>query len=281
MGRLGLQVGNRTVSTRRGAVRIAATSGVLLLLGCAALSREEAREALEEAELYSEAMSLTGITVDLSENFSIGEAVNASAQNLRDFYASQMPCARVESEDNTVTVEYGSEGDDCEHRGMTFTGIHRVTVEHNGEDQVAVHHEWTNVENGKIEVSGTADVTWSGGDDPSRRIVHDLSWTRLDDGRQAEGRSDRVQQPLGGDITEGFTASGDAVWEGESGNYDLRISDVEMRWVDPVPESGKYVLDTPFDESITLTFHRSSERTIDVVVKSGSRRFEFEVATPR
>lgn len=281
MSRLGLQVGNRTASARRAAARLALTGGVLLSLGCAALSREEAREALEEAQLYSEATSLIGNTVDLSENFSIGEAVNASAQNLRDFYASQMPCARVESEDNTVTVEYGAEGDDCEHRGMTFTGVHRVTVELNEENQVEVHHEWTKLENGKIEVSGTADVTWSGGEDPSRRIVHNLSWKRLDDGRGAQGRGDRVQQPLRGDITEGITVSGDAVWEGESGNYDLRISDVEMRWVDPVPEHGKYVLDTPFDESVTLEFNRSSERTIDVAVKSGSRRFEFEVRTPR
>ena len=42
-------------------------------------------------------------------------------------------------------------------------------------------------------------------------------------------------------------------------------SDVEMRWVDPVPESGTYTLDTPSDKRITLDF----ERLINIVVKAG------------
>jgi hypothetical protein len=256
-------------------------AGILFFsMGCSALSREEAREALEEAQFYSEAVSLIGGTVDLSENFSIGQAVNASAENLRDFYATQLPCASVDSDENSVTVEYGAEGDDCEHRGMTFTGTHRVTVEVNEDDEVQVHHAWTELQNGKIEVSGTAVVTWSGGEDPSRRVVHDLAWKRLSDGREAEGRGDRVQQPLDGNIVEGFTVTGDAMWAGESGRYDLRISDVEMRWVDPVPQRGKYILETPFDARLTLQFNRSDPRTVDVVVKSGRRQFEFEVITP-
>lgn len=253
----------------------------LLLAGCAALSREEAREALEEAQFYSETASLIENTLEPSENFSIGEALNASAEELRAFYASQMPCARATTSGNTVTVEYGADGDECEYRGMTFTGTHQITVEVNEETQIEVHHEWTKLENGQLQVSGTADVTWSGGNDPSRRVVHDLSWKRLLDGRQAKGQGDRVQEPLNGDITEGFLVTGEAAFTGESGRYDLRISDVEMRWVDPVPERGKYVLETPFDENLTLEFNRTDPRTVDVVVKSDRRQFVFKVTTPR
>lgn len=253
----------------------------LLSVSCAGLSREEAREALEEAQLYSQAASLIGGTLDLSENFSIGEALTASAENLRDFYASQLPCARTSAESNTVTVEYGVEGDDCEYRGVTFTGTHRVTVEVNDESQVEVHHEWAKLENGTIQVNGTADVTWMGGVDPSRRVVHDLSWKRLSDGREAEGRGNRVQEPLNGDLFEGFTVTGEAAFTGESGRYDLHISDVEMRWIDPVPQSGRYLLDTPFDESLTLEFTRSDARQVNIVVKGGRRQFQFEISTPR
>lgn len=224
---------------------------------------------------------MIGTTIDLSENFSIGQAVMASAENLRDFYESQLPCATVELASNTVTVEYGATSNECEHRGMTFTGTHSLSVEINEDDEVQVHHEWDELDNGKMRVSGTADVTWSGGDDPTRRVVHELEWERLEDGRKAAGRGDRLQQPLDGDITEGFTVEGDASWRGESGRWDLTISDVEMRWVDPVPQNGKYILDTPFGKELTLEFSRSSDTSVDVVVKSGRRQFDFEVRTPR
>lgn len=276
-----LQSGLRTEVGGRFLIQSLKGAPFVCVLGCAALTREEAREAVEEARLYSEAASLTGNTVELSENFSIGQGLTASVENLRDFYESELPCAEVQTSENTVTVEYGALGDDCEHRGMTFSGTHSITVIVNEDDELEVHHEWLNLSNGELEVSGSADVTWSGGDDPSRHIVSELSWKRLADGRAATGRGDRVQRPLDGDLSEGFTVDGDASWSGESGRYDLSIVDVEMRWVDPVPQNGRYVLATPFDESLTLEFHRADPRTIDVVVKSGRRQFEFEVATPR
>lgn len=244
------------------------------------MTREEAREAVEEARLYSQAASLTGNTIELSENFSIGEAVRASAENLRDFYESQLPCADVIADENTVTVEYGPRGDDCNHRGMNFTGTHSITVVVNKAEELEVHHEWMKLSNGEIEVSGSADVTWSGGNDPSRRVVHELSWKQLADGREAIGSGDRVQRPLACARSQGFTAIGSASWSGASGRYDLRITDVEMRWVDPVPQDGKYSLATPFGEGLALDFHRSSPQTIDVVVTNGRRQFEFEVSTP-
>lgn len=250
------------------------------VLGCAGLTREEAAEALEEARMYSEASSLIGNTVELSGNFSIGQATADAAQNLLEFYESQLPCAAVSQDASTVLVEYGAEGNHCEHRGMTFSGSHEVTVSRNENDDVIVDHVWTDLENGSIMVSGTAEVTWSGGDDPSRRVVHDLSWTRLEDGREAAGRGDRVQRPLDGDITEGFTVTGDASWRGESGDWDLAIRDVEMRWRDPVPQKGRYMLDTPFDASMTLEFTRDTDTSVDVTIRSGRREYEFSVPTP-
>lgn len=252
----------------------------VLSTGCETLTREEAKEAVEEAQLYSQAVTLIGTTASLTENFSIGGAVEAAAQNLFDFYESQLPCAAVDLEENTLTVEYGATGEDCEHQGMTFTGTHEVTISVNDDDQVVVDHVWTELENGEMEVSGTARVIWTGGDDPSRRVEHDLMWTRLSDGRAAEGRGDRLQEPLDGDITVGFVVSGDAAWEGESGRWDLNISEVEMRWRDPVPQSGKYFLQTPFDKDLTVSYLRVDETTVEVSAASGKRHFEFDVTTP-
>lgn len=270
----------RTTRLASPSLRVGIFASGLCAVSCGTLTREEAKEAVEEAEMYSQAVTLIGTTVEITENFSIGSAVEAAAENLRDFYLSQLPCADVMLSENTLSVEYGATGEDCEFRGMTFTGIHEVTISQNDMDQIVVDHVWTEIENGEMEVSGSAQVTWTGGDDPSRRVVHDLMWTRLSDGREAEGRGDRVQQPLDGDITLGFTVSGDAVWEGRSGAWDLTIDDVEMRWRDPVPQAGSYFLETPFDKDLTLSYLRVDERTVEVSASSGRRHYEFDVTTP-
>lgn len=258
---------------------VAAVCG-LAAVGCGYLTREEAKEAVEEAQLFSEAATLIGNTVEITENFTIGGAVSDAAANLGEFYASQLPCAETTLAANTLLVEYGVNGDDCTHKGMTFSGTHEVTISLSDEEEVVVDHVWTDLDNGKIKVSGTAQVTWKGGDDPSRRVVHDLLWTRLTDGREAQGTGDRVQEPLDGDLSEGYTVTGDAQWRGESGTWELRIKGGEIRWRDPVPQAGIYELETPFDQDLTLEFRRSDTQTIDVIAQSGPREFEFSVDTP-
>jgi hypothetical protein len=54
-----------------------------------------------------------------------------------------------------------------------------------------------------------------------------------------------------------------------------------MRWVDAVPQAGKYTLDTPFGKSISVGFDRANETTIQVHIESGRREFDFDVVSPR
>lgn len=256
---------------------LAFTVLALTTLGCKqqGLTRAEASEALEESKLSTQAASLTSGSVELTTNFTIGGAVEAAADELRTFYEKQLPCAAVSLEGNTLRVDYGVNGT-CLYRGQLYRGSHSVTVSRNDDDDVVVDHVWQNLRNDEVEVNGTATVTWSL-DDPSRHVQHELSWERLSDGRTGVGSGDRIQRPLDSGIETGFSVAGTRHWRGQSGDWDLSINDVEMRWVDPVPQAGSYALDTPFDKQVTLAFDRVDDTTIKVTVSGGDKSFDFDV----
>lgn len=259
-------------------------SGILLVVGlagfvgCQGLTRSEAAAALEEAELSSEAVALTSSSIEISTNFTIGEAVEDAAAELRSFVESQLPCAAITLEGNTLTTEYGANPGTCTYRGQTYGGVHQVSVMRNQMDDVIVEHSWMDFHNDRVSVSGHATVTWSFTEE-SRHVVHELTWTRLSDGRMGTGSGDRVQRPLDEGLLSGFSVDGTRQWEGESGTWDLAIENVEMRWVDPVPQSGRYVLTTPENKMLTLSFARSATSTITVTIASGARSYDIDVTT--
>jgi hypothetical protein len=82
---------------------------------------------------------------------------------------------------------------------------------------------------------------------------------------------------LEGGIFEGIHVDGWRSWEGDAGNWDLAINDVEVRWIDPVPQTGTYSLSTPFKHDLTMTFDRVDSDTIAVLIKSGEREFTINV----
>ena len=196
---------------------------------------------------------------------------------LRDFIASQLPCADISLTGATLTVEYGVNAGNCTYRGHTYSGSHSITVSRNDEGEVLVEHAWDDLSNGKLSVTGDATVTWSLAD-KSRHVVHTATWTRLRDGRTGTGSGDRTQTVLEGGLFEGIAVEGSRSWQGQAGQWDLAISGVEMRWVDPVPQAGSYNLGTPFGRSVSLSFSRVDEDTIAVIVSSGDKSFSFDVS---
>ena len=253
----------------------------LCALGCKnkALTRQEANEALEESKLSNQAQALTSSTIEISTDVTLGDRVEDAAEALRAFYEAELPCAELTVEANTLTVEYGVNGT-CRYQGQTYTGSHSITVSRIDGSDILVEHEWDELSNETVMVSGTATVTWSlDADDPQRHVVHELEWTRLSDGRIGVGSGDRVQRRLEGSILTGISVDGTRRWEGESGRWDLSINEVEMRWVDAVPRSGSYSLDTPFDKAVSMEFDQLDETTIQVTVSSGNRSFDFNVVT--
>lgn len=255
---------------------------VLVLAGCPKDKEDpvtygEAKEALEQASASSQASDLTTSSIELSTSFTIGGAVKDAANELRTFIGTQLPCAEVTLVDAKLTVKYGAKPGDCTYRGHKFGGTHTVEIKRNDDGAVNVTHNWTDFTNGVVKVSGSANVTWSK-TDVSRRVEHQLDWTRIADGARGQGGGDRTQRPLGGGVAEGLKVDGSRYWEGPRGRWDLGISGVEMRWADPVPQAGTYTLATPNKKSLSLSFQRLDDARIQVTLASGEKSFKFVVA---
>lgn len=236
----------------------------------------EAQDALTEANTSSQAAALTQSSVEISTNFTIGKAVGDAAAELRTFIQSQMPCAAITIADSTLTVKYGALHGSCVYHGHTFSGTHTIHVAKNDQDQVLVDHTWADLSNGVVTVNGTAHVTWDFSE-KYRDVQYDGTWTRLSDGRTGHGSGDVRQTPLSGGLAEGIQIDGSRTWQGASGKWDLSIQGVQARWEDPVPQAGKYILATPKNRSIELSFKRLDETTIECTLSSGNKSFKFDV----
>jgi hypothetical protein len=249
-----------------------------LVAGCGNLTREEAATALEEASLSSSAGALTGSSIEISTNFTIGGAVEAAAQEIQTFVQTQLPCADVQLAGATLTIHYGARPGNCTYRGQTYAGTHVISVMSNQMGSVVVMHTWTDFHNDTMSVTGSAMVTWNA-TDVTRHVSSSLTWTRLSDHRMGTGTGDRTQMPLQAGLLAGFEESGEHTWTGQSGRWDLTIQQVQMRWVDPCPQSGRYSLVTPYGPTLTLTFTRTNATTIHVALTSGRNDFDFDVVT--
>ena len=242
-----------------------------------ALTSSEALQSLEEVVLSTQMTVLTSGSVEIATNFTIGQAAQAAAEELGIFIETQMPCAEITLVDATLTIEYGVNPGNCEYNGQEYSGSHSITVVSASVGNLVVDHEWEDLSNGRISVTGDATVTWSS-EDSSRNVVHELVWTRIIDGKVTTGGGDRTQTVLNGSLFNGFTSDGNRYWNSDRGDWDLDIDNVEIRWEDPVPQAGTYTLDTPFDKSASLSFERLDDDTIEVTIASGEEEFSFEVS---
>ncbi|MEZ4435482.1 MAG: hypothetical protein R3F65_24015 [bacterium] len=237
------------------------------------LTRDEARATLDEAELSTRAEALTSEMVTLTTDFTLGDALDAAAENLRAFVAAQVPCATVTRADRTVTVDFGDTGA-CRYNGRAWTGRAEVGVTR-ADDTVVVEHRWTDLSDGHLTVEGTATVT---GDarDHSRRVVHAMRWS--DGEHTATGEGDRTQTLLDGG--DGIRVDGERRWTGfAGGEWTLSIEGVELRRRDPLPQAGRYVLTNPLHRTMVLRFTRTDARTITVEISGGRRSYTFDVSS--
>jgi hypothetical protein len=255
----------------------------LLLIGCprqsASISVEEAQTALEQSALSSQAETLLSDGVEITTNFTIGAALDKAAEELEDFVASQLPCARIVREAARLSISYGANPGNCSFHGHTFVGEHTVTVMRNAANEVALHHEWSDFSNGRVSISGSADVNWSR-TSQSRHVQHEITWTMLTGryrGHSGTGRGDRTQAALDAGLSIGMRVDGTRTWDSDQGHFDLDIDRVEMRWSDPVPQAGSYVLTTPQGKMLSLTFNRTGNDSIEVSAKSEASEFAFAV----
>jgi hypothetical protein len=236
----------------------------------------EAVEALGEMGADAQAQAVAAGTIEITTSFTIGQAATQAAQEIKSFINSQLPCAEVTLANATLSVEYGALPGNCTYRGHTYSGTHTIHVAKNDTGDVLVEHTWASVSNGIVEVSGDATVTWSL-DDPSRHVVHELAWTRLADGKSGTGTGDRLQKPLPEGLDVGLSEDGARSWTGDKGLWQLAIDGIEMRWQDPIPQAGYYVLVTPKGRSARLEFSRIDEDSIQAKLLAGEKTFTFVV----
>src|SRR5271154_2198261 len=243
-----------------------------------ALTHEEGVDAATEPSLDTQASNVPAPPIELSTNFTIGSAVEQAAADLRTFLVAELPCASVSVQGATVTTQWGAAGGSCTYDGLTYSGTSSVTIMRTDAATLEVDHTFTNLSNGVVEVSGTAAVPWSA-TSASRHVVHQLTWTRLSDGRSGTGTGDRTQtliDPTQG-IAGGIRIDGNRTWTAASGKWSLAIMGVEVRLQDPVPEAGSYELTTPEDKNVSLSFTRQSTTVIAVTLTGHKASYSFDV----
>jgi hypothetical protein len=243
------------------------------------MTRGEAATAVSEASLESDAHSVTNVAIELSTRFTIGKALADAAAELRAFLTAEVPCAKITIVENTITTEWGVSGV-CTYHGVSLTGTSKVTIARNDDGTVQVDHAWTDLSNGRVKVSGTANVTWSKVA-ASRHVVHDLYWTRLSDGKKGHGTGDRTQRLLDPSqgLAGGIGVDGNRSFTTDRGTWHLAITGIEARLSDPCPYAGKYTLTNPENKLMTLEFTRRDEYTIVAEVNAGKMHFTFTVHT--
>ena len=147
-------------------------------------------------------------------NFTLGDAVNDAANELRSFVESQLPCADVTLSGNTLTVEYGALAGNCTYRGQTYHGTHAITVTQSTGNQLIVDHDYDGFANNEVTLDGTAHVTWDF-DSQSRRVQYNGTWGQLDGGSAVEGSGDVEQRSSRAACSAAFAWTARA-WTSES-----------------------------------------------------------------
>ncbi len=249
---------------------------LFLLSACGdTLTTAEAKEAVDQAVSSAKAEGLTTEIVEITTDFTLGDAVEEAAENLRGFVESQIPCSTVSRTGATVSIDFGTLEDACTWNGETYAGVASVTVER-VEGTVEVTHVWDGITNGEVTVDGDATVTWDL-EGATRNVVHNLSWT--EGSTTVEATGDRTQYLLDPDagISGGIGVDGTRTWVTAGDQWELAIDGVEMRAQDPCPQAGTYTLVTPGDKTATLTFTRIDDDTIEVTLEGTRRPYTAQV----
>ncbi len=240
------------------------------------LTREEAKLALDEAQLSTQSQSMTYDVLEISTHFTIGAAVEDAVDELKAFVESQIPCSTVTRQDRTLTVDFGELGDQCVYKGRTYAGQSQITLERTEAGQLEVTHVWTDLTNGNVTINGGATVTWDRSEG-TRRVEHQIKWSNGD--KSATGEGDRTQQLIDRDLglQGGIEINGSRGWSSDRGQWNLAIKGVQVRGADPVPQAGTYTLTNPDNKELTMSFKRLDDTTIEVQVSGTRRDFTFNV----
>ncbi len=240
----------------------------------------EALDALGEVGRSGRGLQSTGDVIDVSTDFTIGQALEDAADAIAAFWESQVDCTTVAVDGATVTVDYGTLEDACTYNGRTYAGITTVSVASTAPGALEVEHDWLGFTNGDVTLDGGATVTWDG-TDRTRRVETEHTWT--DDEGTVDVFGDHLTAPLAEGVPfweSGFTLEGTREWITERGEWTLDTSDLELRLVDPAPQAGNVSLRAPNGKTLAIEYSRVDETTIQAVlvgVRGGDRTYHISL----
>lgn len=236
------------------------------------LTAQEAREAVDATVTAESGAKMTSEAVELTTRFTLGQAAEATAEELAAWFSSQIPCSSVSREGTTLTVDFGELEDACAYNGRTWAGLLTVSIDRSEESSVELSQTWDGLTDGTLTLDGAATVTLDGSG--TRQVSHSYSWQT--DAHTVTGSGARSWQRLASG--DGLVIDGDRSWDLDGLMWDVEIQTVEVRAQDPVPQSGAYVVTNPAGKELTLSFARVDDDTIAVTVSGGARERTFEVS---
>jgi len=254
-----------------------------LLSGCTTdqMGVLEALDTLEAVNQSARGEQATAEVIEVSTDFSIGEALEAYAQAIADFWQSQAPCTTVTVEGNVVTIDYGTLDDTCEWNGHTYAGVNTITVQSTTPGELEVLHGWNGFTNGDVQVDGGAKVTWSG-EDLTRRVETEHTWTDLATEAQIDVVGDHVTGRIDDEVPvweSGFTLEGTRDWTDDAEDtWSLEAAGIEWMLIDPAPQAGTVDVLAPSGRKLTIVYARVDEDTISatlVGVRGGDRVYHI------
>jgi|GEM_PF-6599870 len=246
-------------------------------------SVESAEVAVQESALTAQLDALIADAAERNSRFDIGQSLETAAAQLELQLNQELPCAAVTRQGNLLNILYAAKqvpGDDaadsgCFWRGRPLAGQHTVRVMRNADNEVGVHHEFTDFRDSTLSMSGSADVAWSR-ISKSRRVLHAVTFAALSGasaGVTGESTGDSTQVTL----TDGVRINGLREWQSSRGAYELDMQAIEQRFTESVPYLGAYELTLPSDYALILAFGRIDTDNILVTVQGAQRELSFVV----
>lgn len=238
-------------------------------------SVENAEIAVQESALTAQLDALIADAADRNSRFDIGQSLDAAAAQIELQLHQELPCAAVARQGNMLDILYDAAGSGCFWHGRPLAGQHTVRVMRNADNDVGVHHEFTEFRDSTLSMSGSADVAWSR-ISKSRRVLHAVTFAALSGasaGVTGESTGDSTQVTL----TDGVRINGLREWQSSRGAYELDMQAIEQRFTDSVPYLGAYELTLPSDDALILAFGRIDTDNILVTVQGAQRELSFVV----
>ncbi len=254
---------------------------LLALAACgsaAPMTNLEALDALGQTMRSGQGDTATSGAIQVSTEFTLGDAVDQAAQDLADFWASQADCTTVDVTGATITVDYGELSDGCVWNGRTYAGITAATITSASIGDVQVDHAWTGFTDGRVTVDGEATVLWDGSA-LTQDVTTTHTWSDNATGETVDVTGAHTMGTLEGGwfFDGGITLDGDRQWTVDGDAWDLVFTGVEARWIDPAPQAGTFTVTSPAGKKLDLVFSRVDDVTIRADLEGARTPLAFEI----